>query len=73
MIAIEIISESNYSAHVARKRKLYLNAGAGEVWVFYPKTRHAMVYAKSGERREETAFRTDLLPGIEVPFSAFLD
>jgi Uma2 family endonuclease len=73
MIAVEIISESNYPAYVERKLKLYLNAGAAEVWVIYPQSRHAIVYTASGQRREDTAFRTELLPGIEIPFTEFLN
>jgi Uma2 family endonuclease len=69
MIAFEIISESNRPTYVARKRKKYVDCGAVEVWVIHPKARHAVVYTKTGERREEKAFRTDPLPGIEVPFA----
>ena len=72
MIAFEIVSESNNPAYIARKKKKYLECGAAEVWVFYPKTRHAMVYTGSGERREETAFCNRLLPEIEIPFADFL-
>jgi Uma2 family endonuclease len=72
MIAFEIVSESNRPAQIARKRNKYLECGAAEVWVIYPETRHAMVFTKSTERREEVSFHTDLLPGIEIPFADFL-
>lgn len=72
MFAFEIVSKSNRPAHIARKRKKYLECGAAEVWVFYPETLHAMVFTQSGERREDAAFRSELLPGVDIPFPDFL-
>jgi Uma2 family endonuclease len=72
MIAFEIVSEANRPPQIARKLKKYLECDAGEVWVIYPETHHAMVFTKSGERREETAVQSELLPGIEIPFADFL-
>jgi Uma2 family endonuclease len=72
MLAFEIVSDANRPAQIARKRKKYIECGAGEVWVIYPETRHAMVFTKSGERRAETAVQSELLPGIEIPFADIL-
>jgi Uma2 family endonuclease len=71
-IAFEIVSEGNRPVQIARKRQKYLECGAAEVWVIYPETRHATVYSTSGERREEAAVRSDLLPGVEILFADFL-
>jgi Uma2 family endonuclease len=72
-IAIEIVSESNGPAYVARKQRKYLECGTAEVWISHPDTRHAIVHTKTGQRRGEPAFRTGFLPGIEDPFAELLD
>jgi Uma2 family endonuclease len=43
-VAIEVISESNTARQIDRKRKIYLENGAHEVWVIYPDTHSAWVY-----------------------------
>jgi hypothetical protein len=67
-----LLSGPDYPAYIARKVKKYLQCGAAEVWVLHPESRHAMVYTPTGERREENAFHSELLPGIEIPFAEFL-
>jgi Uma2 family endonuclease len=44
LIAIEVISSGNTAESVERKLVKYLENGAGEVWVVYPKTRHIWRY-----------------------------
>jgi len=73
MIAFEIVSPSNTAAHLDRKIQEYFTGGALEVWIIYPDPRHAWVYVPDAvARREDRGFRSTLLPGVEIPFEAFL-
>jgi Uma2 family endonuclease len=74
LIAFEIVSESDTAAALESKVSEYLAHGGAEVWVIYPETRHAWVYAHgaSSARRETQAVRSELLPGIEIGFERFL-
>jgi len=73
MIALEIVSPNNTAAHLDRKIQEYLTGGALEVWIVYPDSRHAWVYVPDAvARREDWGFRSTLLPGVEIPFEAFL-
>ena len=51
-LAIEIVSEHEEAADLDLKIRQYLKAGAGAVWATYPKTRHVLVYRRSGETRD---------------------
>lgn len=69
LIAIEVASPSDTAPHLDAKIEEYLANGTAEVWVIYPARRHAWVYDGSGTARQETqAFRTHLLPGVEISF-----
>ena len=46
-LAIEVISPSNTAKYVERKIAKYLEYGAEEVWVFYPKTKRVWVYRRN--------------------------
>lgn len=46
MIAIEVASRGNTPDQLEKKRLLYLEAGAAEVWLIYPKTRSMLVSRK---------------------------
>jgi Uma2 family endonuclease len=48
MIAIEIASRGNTPDQLEKKRLLYLEAGAAEVWLIYPKTRSMLVSRQDG-------------------------
>jgi Uma2 family endonuclease len=48
MIAIEVASRGNTPDQLERKRLLYLEGGAAEVWLIYPKTRSMLVSRKDG-------------------------
>ena len=48
MIAVEIASQGNTDQEMERKRLLYLEHGAAEVWIIYPATRTMMVSTPSG-------------------------
>ena len=45
-VAIEIASRGNTAGEIDRKVGLYLEHGAAEVWVIYPKTRGMVVFQK---------------------------
>jgi Uma2 family endonuclease len=67
MIAIEIESPGNTAEELDRKVVAYLQAGAGEIWVVYPKTFSMLVYTGSGKViRVMDEYRSDLLPGLAV-------
>ena len=72
LIVFEIASKFDLAIDIDRKVEAYLANGAEEVWVFYPETGHALVHTKSSVRREARAISSPLLPGIEIPFEAFL-
>ena len=67
MIAIEMASRGNTPEELERKRVLYLEHGAAEVWIIYPKTRTMLISRRAGsEHIEATAdYRRELL-GITV-------
>lgn len=67
MLAIEIASRGNTPEELERKRVLYLEHGATEVWIIYPKTRTTLVSRPGGsEHIEATAdYHCELL-GVAV-------
>jgi Uma2 family endonuclease len=48
MIAIEIASRGNTAEELEKKRLLYLEGGAAEVWLIYPQTRSMLVSRPDG-------------------------
>jgi Uma2 family endonuclease len=73
LIAFEVVSEYNRADQLDEKVAEYLDNGAAEVWVIYPIARHALVYRENSARMEAEAVRTDLLPGIEIPFTQIFE
>jgi Uma2 family endonuclease len=51
MLAVEIASRGNTAEQMEKKRLLYLECGAAEVWEIYPKTRTMLVSRKDGTLR----------------------
>src|SRR5712692_7544972 len=47
-LAVAIVSPHQDAADLDLKIRQYLNAGASAVWAVYPKTRHVLVYRRSG-------------------------
>lgn len=73
LLAFEVVSDSQSAAEVDAKVSEYLANGAAEVWMIYPKQRHAWVFTPDGAARRETgAIRSSLLPGIEIALSEIL-
>lgn len=74
-IAIEIVSPSDGAEYLEGKVRDYLAAGAREVWVLYPKTKHVHIFCRTGEWRvlSETQIveSPELLPGFSVKVSEF--
>jgi Uma2 family endonuclease len=48
MIAIEVASRGNTPEQLEKKRLLYLEGGAAEVWLIYPQTRSMLVSRTDG-------------------------
>lgn len=67
LIAFEIVSENDTAADLDHKVAAYLAHGAAEVWLIYPRRRHALVFDGSGVRNETRAIHPSLLPGVEIP------
>ena len=65
-LAVEVISEANTPKHIERKRRLYLEHGAIEVWVVYPETQSVRVY-RAGHAEEFTGeLRSEIVPGLRI-------
>jgi Uma2 family endonuclease len=74
LMVFEVVSAEDRAGELDRKVRLFLRHGAREVWLIYPKTRHAYIYKPGvpGAAYEEHAIHSDLLPGIDIPFDQFL-
>jgi Uma2 family endonuclease len=68
-IAIEVISKSNTAEIMQRKIDLYLENGAREVWVFYPRTRKVTIHSAMGILEIRDILTTPLLPGVTIDLS----
>jgi Uma2 family endonuclease len=70
-LAVEILSPSNTSKEMARKRKEYFKAGTTLVWQVFPKSRKVEVYTSPGRCRtlliDDTLEGGTLLPGFRLP------
>jgi Uma2 family endonuclease len=74
LIAFEVVSDHDRAEDLDAKAAEYLFHGSQEVWLVYPKTRHALVFQPGGVIRQESkAVRTPpLLPGLEIPLDTIL-
>jgi Uma2 family endonuclease len=66
LIAFEVVSRNDKAEDLNAKVAEYLANGAREVWLIYPKTRDALVFAADAVRTERS-IRTSLLPGLDIP------
>ncbi len=74
MLVFEVVSPSDTASRIRAKVAEYLSAGAVEVWIIYPDSRDAAVYDHTGGlRREANTIRTPAIPGLDIPFSEFID
>jgi Uma2 family endonuclease len=68
MIAVEVASRGNTAEEIEGKVAAYLEEGAAEVWVIYPKTRSMTVSSSARVMRVTGAYRCDLLTlQVDVP------
>jgi Uma2 family endonuclease len=58
-LCVEIVSASNALPKLREKAKAYVNAGATEAWIVFPKSRQVEIYAHDG-RQDATSFSVDL-------------
>jgi Uma2 family endonuclease len=69
-LAVEIVSPSDSAQDLESKVKQYLQAGAKQVWVLYPKTRNIYVFSGTQSPRileeNQTLEGGELLPGFSV-------
>jgi Uma2 family endonuclease len=67
MLAVEVASRGNTPEELERKRVLYLDHGAAEVWIIYPKT-HTMLVSRPDSSllvKADADYRCDLI-GVAV-------
>jgi Uma2 family endonuclease len=62
MIAIEVVSPGNTAEEIQRKTAAYLNHGAEEVWIVYPRSRCMMVHKSSVAERITDFYACALVP-----------
>jgi Uma2 family endonuclease len=72
LIAFEVVSDHDRAFDLDAKVAEYLLNGAQEVWLIYPKTRHAVVFSPGAIRAESTSIRTELLPGLDIQLDSIL-
>ena len=73
LIAFEVVSEHDNAKDLQTKVAEHIANGSQEVWVIYPAVRHALVYEPADAiRKESSAIRTELIPGLEIPLEAIL-
>ena len=76
-LAVEVLSEGNTKAEMARKVREYFDAGVLLVWLIDPRKRTARVYSTIGKsalvRSEQALEGGAVLPGFVLPLSDLLD
>jgi len=76
-LAVEVLSEGNTKAEMARKVREYFEAGVRLVWLIDPKKRTARVYSGLDRsvlvRADQALDGGDVLPGFVLPLKDLLD
>lgn len=74
LLAVEIVSPTDSAEDLNRKVHPYLDAGAQEVWVVYPKVREIIVHAADGIRsfRKGAQRKSRLLESEPIHVKKFL-
>jgi len=65
-LAIEVISESNTSARMERKVRMYLGNGGIEVWVVYPQEQYVRVHRQGNTEEFREVLRSEIIPGLQI-------
>jgi Uma2 family endonuclease len=72
-LAVEIVNKGNTKAEIDRKLREYFAAGTRLVWLLYPKTQTARVYAAAKQfvslKRDQSLNGGDVLPGFTLRLS----
>jgi Uma2 family endonuclease len=73
-LAVEVVSPSDSAEDLEIKTKQYLQSGARQVWILYPKTQTVHVFSSGTAavilERDQTLEGGDLLPGFSVPVAS---
>ena len=76
-LAVEVLSEGNTEAEMARKRREYFNAGVGLVWIIDPESQTARIFTALDEAteidREGILSGGNVLPGFELKLGDLFD
>jgi Uma2 family endonuclease len=76
-LAVEMLSEGNTKAEMARKVQEYFDAGVILVWLIDPRKRTARVFSSVGKstlvRADQALDGGPVLPGFVLPLSDLLD
>ena len=76
LLAVEVVSPSEYRPEMAMKANFYLNGGVKEVWVVWPKTRTVDVWTASNSfitLAEPQVITSAVLPGFGSAVRVFFD
>ena len=65
-LAVEVISDSNTARQIDRKRRLYLQNGALEVWIVYPDTQSVWLYRPNHAEEFAGELRSEIFPGLRI-------
>ena len=76
-LAVEILSEGNTEAEMARKRREFFQAGVRLVWIIDPESQTARIFTAPGEfteiDRDGVLAGGDVLPGFELKLGDLFD
>lgn len=64
MIAIEVVSSGNSAEEINRKTRAYLQHGAAEVWIVYPRTRMMTVHKGASVHEITDTYRCEAIPVV---------
>jgi Uma2 family endonuclease len=65
-LAVEVISESNTARQIERKRRLYIENGTVEVWIFYPDSESVWLYRAGHAEEFSSELRSEIIPGLRI-------
>jgi Uma2 family endonuclease len=68
-LAVEVISKANTAEMMQRKVRLYMEGGAREAWLFYPRAASVIVYRGRKATEVEGKLTSELLPGLSIDLS----
>jgi Uma2 family endonuclease len=73
-LAVEVVSPSDSAEDLDIKTKQYLQNGARQVWILYPKTQTVHVFSRGAATvildKDQTLEGGELLPGFTVPVAS---